>query len=476
MPELLGVTNPTPGLDAVAGNRGLPMDPRDPKIQNVPDPTRVGRPDARTERQDTGAQPQATRYDSNFSAFLQRLREMPDALALLSRLLSGRMGTVVSSGLREGVSEDMARFLDMLPMDQAQLLQFLQQQGRTGSRFSGPFFSLLLGAYRGTESEGMRADLLQFLKRYGDYSSSGHLAANLLRELTQMVRSMPARWARPLSELLAQLQNSLAAGDRPGSLKLLQGQIIPYMSDYVDQTHDLGQARRQLGLLTLDLARYENGSQEGLLQAFHQLKNYAPLRDKLGGLGDEALLRILDGAGFAREAGEDTFAARLAQAAARALRGADGPEAQDAFRALVTSLLVNESVYMTVNHYLIPLDWNGRLMLSELWVDPDADRGEDGARQEGERTLRFLFKLDIQSLGLFDMVLTCRGAGVDVRLHCPQRVAPFSDLVEGALARILAENGFQPGAVQVSGMERPLDLTEVFPKLFEGRDSVHVRI
>ena len=78
MPDLLGVTNPVPGYDAAANNRSLPVSPSDPRIQNIPDPSRVGRPDARTDRQDTKSEAQsaAPRFDSNFQTFLQRLREM----------------------------------------------------------------------------------------------------------------------------------------------------------------------------------------------------------------------------------------------------------------------------------------------------------------------------------------------------------------------------------------------------------------
>lgn len=43
---------------------------------------------------------------------------------------------------------------------------------------------------------------------------------------------------------------------------------------------------------------------------------------------------------------------------------------QQAFQSLMGAVLVNESVYMPVNHYLLPLMWNHRALFSELWVDP----------------------------------------------------------------------------------------------------------
>ena len=58
MPNLLGVTNPTPGLDNTNNaipNRNLPPSTNtNPQIQNVADPSRVVGPDGKTERQDSG--------------------------------------------------------------------------------------------------------------------------------------------------------------------------------------------------------------------------------------------------------------------------------------------------------------------------------------------------------------------------------------------------------------------------------------
>ena len=97
MPDLLGVTNPVPGHDSNNVNRNMPVSPNDPRIQNVPDPTRVTRPDNRTEQQDTGDAAkgnQALRYDSNFAAFLQRLAGTPDLRESLSTLFALYEGQV----------------------------------------------------------------------------------------------------------------------------------------------------------------------------------------------------------------------------------------------------------------------------------------------------------------------------------------------------------------------------------------------
>ena len=137
-------------------------------------------------------------------------------------------------------------------------------------------------------------------------------------------------------------------------------------------------------------------------------------------------------------------------------------------------MLLNESVYMPVNHYLIPMEWNGRMLFSELWVDPDAE--EESGSRSGQKTMRFLFKMDVQSLGLFDIVLTAQGSDVDVQIACPDTAAPFSKQIGDAVSQILTRNDLKPARVAVRRMDRPVTLTEVFPKIFEGKNSVNVKI
>ena len=118
MPDLLGVTNPVPGHDNNNVNRNMPVSPNDPRIQNAPDPTRVSRPDNRTERQDTGDSTggnQALRYDSNFASFLQRLMNTPGMSQSLSTILAFYEGTVVSSGIEEGLASEMGALLWLMP-------------------------------------------------------------------------------------------------------------------------------------------------------------------------------------------------------------------------------------------------------------------------------------------------------------------------------------------------------------------------
>lgn len=479
MPDLLGVTSPVPGRDSTNVNRNVSVSPNDTRVQNAPDPSRVSRPDNRTERQDsadTSRTDIAARYGSNFHTFLQRLAGTPDLAQSLSEILSGYRGALVSSGMEEGIAAEMASLLEMLKMDEEALSKFFFSQVRSGNRFSGALFSILQEAYTASQSDLLRGSILQFLKRYNDHSASRHIEGNLLRTLTRLTRSIPASYGNQLLPLAAQLEEALGRGDRGAALKLLQGSIIPFLADYTSRTNDMGLSRSLISMLTLDMARYENAGQEGLLDAFHQLNSHSALRERLGAFSDEAILRLVEHSSFAKAAEQDQFSSRLAQAAQRALQGGEGTGVQEAFRNIVSALLVNESVYMPLNHIMLPLEWKGKLMFSELWVDPDAEDNLKQGHSGRDNTVRLLLKLDIQSLGFFDLVLSCRRDKVDLRLYCPERLSPFTGIVQGELSRILSENGMSANTVQVQAMEKPLAISSVFPRIFEGENSVNVKI
>ncbi len=479
MPSLLGVTNPVPGQDNTNINRQLPVNPSaDNRVQNAPNLDRVSRPDNRTERQDSGdaAGPGGSlRYDSNFATFLQKLRDTPGLTQTLSRTLA-EFRSIVASGMDEGIAGEMGQLLSMIPMDEQQLLQFLTQQLADSARFSGPLFTILREAYSQSQTQNIKTDILQFLKRYGDYTSTEHIEGNLLRLLSQLSRAIPASYSRGLSPMTQQLQQMFQNGDRAGALKLLQGGILSHLANYTETTHDMGLSRSLISQLALEISRYENGSEEGLMQAFSQLIGHESLKARLGSLTASTLLNSIRNSAFSRASVENNFANQLARAADMALRGSGGAEAQEAFRQIIQALLINESVYMPINHILLPMEWNGKLMFSELWVDPDAEDNMHKGGSQRDNTLRFLFKVDIQGLGFFDIVMGSHGEEVEMLISCPATVAPFSQVIQTELSRILTENGLRPTGIQVVKMERPLTLSAVFPKIFEGENSVNVTI
>ena len=297
MANLMGVTNPVPGYDGPNNTRVQPtaIRPGDTSIQNIPDPTRVGRPDARTDQ--NGANDallsDGLRYDSNLQMFLQALRESPDLAAEFTKMVSWLNVMAATPGLTEGVATEMKAFLQMLHMDAQGLHELFSTQMKAGNRFAGPLMSLLRQTFQSTNSPAIRQDILMFLKRYSDFSSSEHIGRTMNQLLRQLPDYMPKSWGEALANYSARLQLGLQAGDRQGNLKLLQGEVIPHLADYVERTHDMGTARTLISMLILNVTRYENGDEESMLQAFRQLSRCGESLAGLNQLDDKALLKLL---------------------------------------------------------------------------------------------------------------------------------------------------------------------------------------
>lgn len=479
MADLLGATNRVAGYESMQNNRTpIPTAKPDPRVQNVVDPSRVARPDAKTERQgaDDALQSRALRYDSNFQAFLGQLRQAPDLAQMLSRVMVLLRSSVATPGLAPGIAQEMASLLGMLRMDRETLLGFLTNQLQGESRFGGPLFDLLRQAYQKMPDEGARGAILRFAQKYMDYSSLPHITENLQRNLRQIEDYLPKSWRGNLAQLAAQLENSLAAGSRESALKLLQGQILPYLGSYVERSHNTGTIRTLIGMLALDIARFENASQQGMLAAFRQLGGYGDVLGSLNQLDDAALLRLMAETPFQKAAQQDAFALQLAAAARRALRGELGVDAREGFQEIIRSILINESVYMPLNHIMLPLEWEGNLLYSELWVDPDAAKDDRRRGGGGEQQLQFLFKMDIQSLGALEMVLSAdQDQGVALRVLGPEAVGEHAAFITRDLETILTDHGLTSRGIQVAQLKTPLTLTEVFPRLFDGKGGVDVR-
>ena len=480
MPDLLGATNPVPNYDNSAHTRPLPtgQPAQDPRVQNAADPSRVSRADGKTERQgaDNGLGPNGLRYDSNLQTFLQQLREAPDLAAVLTKTLVWMRGMASTPGLSAGIAQEISSLLQMLRMDAASFQQFFLQQMQAGNRFSGPIFSLLRQVYQGSADPQLHETILSFAKRYSDFSSTGHIGESMLALLRQMPDYLPRSWRGRLAQLTGQLEQGLRAGDRGQALKLLQGEILPYLSSYVEHTHDMGTIRTLVSLLMLNMARYENGDEAGLLTAFRQLGGYGGTLAGLNQLDDAAILRLLRENDFTKAAQAAQFARQLSHTAAQALQGQAGTEARQRFQESVRARLRNESVYLPLGHMILPLEWEGKQMYSELWVDPDAeDKDQSGKRQGGGR-IQFLFKLDIQPLGFLEMALSAREDQVELEVYAPETVERSGSIVAEDLRDILAAHGLTGRTVKVSHRERALTLTEVFPDLFEGKRSVNVKV
>lgn len=174
-------------------------------MKNVPDPTRVGRVDARNDQQgaDNALASDVLRYDSNLQAFLQSLREAPELPAVLRRTMTLLRSTVQTPGAPGGIAQELAGLLQMLRLDPESFSRFFMNQVHGNNRFAGPLFSLLRQAYGTLPGEQARTAVLEFARRYSDFSSTEHIGKSMLSLLRQMEDCLPKSWRGQLEALTA---------------------------------------------------------------------------------------------------------------------------------------------------------------------------------------------------------------------------------------------------------------------------------
>lgn len=454
------VPQPAPGMEQL------------PSVE-LPLPTLPGMPSMETA---------VPRQDGNLFAFLQKLADTPRFAEGINRLLlqftaipAGAAGTVSQTAgtTAPALPQELDALVRQLPQNEAEAVDFLKQQATGGSRFTGELFDLLRTAYARTESKAAKNDILQFVRRFNDYTSSEHIESSMLRTLGQLTKAAPREYTAQLETLTQSLEQTLSTGDRAGTLKLLQGKILPFLKDVSDRHPDVRLPNTLISIFKPLAARFENSSEDGLLQAFRQLTERSALGPALEKFTD--LKKLTGESDIAKAKADQRFAEQLARTADWAMKGKGGGDPRRLFRQLISNELLNKSVYLPLEHALLPMEWNGRHVFSELWIDPDADK-DARETDEKERLIRFLLHMDIPGLGPIDLTLESRGESVELQLACPGTIVPFSEQIQREMTRILENNGLKPEGIQIQKWEKPTTLTAAFPKIAKGESNSGVNL
>lgn len=472
MANILRVTTPPTGYENNVRNNAQNQ-PDKMQIQNPVDPNRVVRPDNRSDaNSQNGAQLSAS-YDSNFGTFVQLLRDTPQLSDTMSKLMFGGMANLVEAGIGADTAEDISTFFQLLKMTDAELVEFLKNQLSGSVRFQGPFFALMREALNNAPTVEQRAAILAFLKRYSDMSSGKHLMENM-KDLLSDIKKYMFHEQRELLEELSQGLNHRGPQDTGQNTARLQQDIIPFLAKYVAQTRNMGSLRDLVAQLTYNAARYENGDLDQLISDFKNLLKFPSFQKTFEGMDEEQLRELLMRMNFDKAAGKCAWADKFLSIVESGMRGDAGLENRQVFENVVNALLLNESVYMPVLHLMLPIELNGQLMFSEMWIDPDEDG--DASSDPKERTAKLLIKFDIKDVGFFDLLMVYEKENVSMRLFYPDHLSSFESDIKKGMGEILERNGLNCEYLGVEQAKGSIPVSAVFPKIFERKNSVNVTI
>lgn len=476
MANILQVTSPSVNTDnnrIVSDSQKAAEQESNQRIHNLVDPSRVVRADGQEEGK-TGDATTENRYtvidyESNYGAFIKKLGEGLQMPRLLELLLSRETAGLLF-GEHAEVGELVERLLTSVNVSSPEeLLELLKGQQLSSAKFSGAFFDSLRNMLQQNPAEGPNESVIAFLKALNDYSSGSHFL-HQMRTLTNDIGSLLFRqYKDEYEQIVKEMDWEADDGDTAANTGVLNSRLIPFLSRYVSRTHDYGAVRSAMMLLVFHAVRYENGSLDRLIQLFERMMQggrYAPLFKENP---RKELEQTLDRLGRPKDGGlSDALSALLARGA----NGEAGLENVQQFYQVLNGLLLNESVFLPLLHFLVPFQYQGKNVMSEIWADPDAERESE---DEG-RKIKMLIKFQVESLGKFEVLLTYRDRLLDLQLCIPPVLSGRYDAIREQMAGIVKKNGLEMNRLFVRERAAGMRIEDVFPEIREKERTINVRI
>lgn len=408
--------------------------------------------------------------ESNFGNFLQMIQGNPQVTNIFSKLLFTEFETIMNSEMNIQFSETIEKFLNSIKQEPDQMEQFVKEQVQDANRFQGVFFEQVRNVLNQTESVELRTVVLDFMKRYIDMLSGEHLLKQMGSQLEEIKKYMFRSDREQLEELMKQIDQQAELGDTTGNEKILKQNILPFLGNYIKKTHNFGQIRDQISLFSITIARYENGNKEQLLKLFQQLKGYRGFYEAFGRMTEEQLLQQFQ---MKKEQGIGEMKSQFLTVLTEGLNGAGGLENRQIFERLMNSFLMNESVYMPLLHLMLPIEMFGKRIMSEIWIDPDELHS---GKEKEERRIRFLLKLNVEQVGMIDVVLLYEQGSIRANIGCPQTLEKLDPQIKEGIQKIMEKNNIKMQHLKMEYGAKEKQLLEVFPKLYERKQGVNVRI
>lgn len=472
MANILKVTTPIGGYENSGNVRANPEMKNPMNVQGPVNPEKVVRSDARsdaaTEREEEGFR---FKYETNFDNFIQQLRTASPVTQEIVEILKQYQAAWKETGIRNGSAESLAQLLESLEMDSAGMLDALKNQGKTAVRYEGAFFQILRQIMKESRSVEVRNGVLKFLKHYTDMAESEVVLKDIRRSLNEIQMRMLPKQSEQLSAILERMVSVPNGAEDVGqNLVILKTEILPFLNQYISEMHERGVMRDMTAQIAEFTSRYESGQSERVQAAFEKLLEYPAVQRYFKEFDVSRLMEILANTEFERASGRCEQMDRLIRFLEQEVTG----DNKQVFTRLIQSMVLNESVYMPVLHMMMPFSMDGRVMFSEMWIDPDAENKNGEGVGGRERTVKGLVKFEIQDVGFFDLVFIYQNEKVSLQLNVPSSLD--AETIKDSVQKIVEEHSLMPEEIVVGRSDIPVPVTQVFEKIIERKNSINVSI
>lgn len=473
MPDNLRITTPSTGTEGI--NRLQP--PRHPDSMTPIDPSRVTQPNADKQgEQNTGFDFLLNR-NSVFSRFVEQLNQAPQLSQTMQKIVFDLFSRTVNPDNVASVSPLMQELSSKIQMNKAGILENLLFQSENQTKFSGTVFDVLRDISSQNPNSDFDFHLSELLKAYDGFLSIKDTTASIVKQLNFMAKQIPRPYSTQLQTLTAELVTDQPVENLGQNLALLKEQIIPHLGRYVSTTNDFGPARRSIALLTHDIARLNTSSKPQLAEKFSKLLDYCRYDlnfspSKIEDLHDMFLNRLIEASQDPKNQLYDTLLRLLAEGSQEGTSNLS----QALYKDTVTSLLINQSVYMPFHHIFLPINYNGQFLFSEIWVEKDEEHSSSEKTDKKDKVTRLFLTFEIKSLGNFEACVELMDNKVNFRMSCPPSLEKESTQISSRISEIFAHNNLSAENVEFLPPNAPTVAQRIMKKVYERKSGIDVSV
>ncbi len=473
MPDNLRITTP------ITTNEGLNklQPPKQPLPPLAVNPSVLDHPGVENQSDQGNAFNTLINRNSVFSKFVEQLNQTPGLSETMQQImldLFNRSDDIQNSRV---FSPAMKQLAAAMKMGSADILKNLLFQSSNQTKFSAPIFAIFRQISRQYSGSDFDARLTTLLKAYDSFFSIGDTTESIVKELNTLTRQIPNSYGTKVQELTGELNTNQPVERQQENLTVLKEKIIPLLSKYVSATNDFGRARDSITLVVHDTARLNVGSRQELVEQFNNLVDYCRYQlnftpSKI----EEIKTMFIQHLNQASQEPQNHFFSSLISALEESPRQSSSSVNLAVNRDTITSLLLNNSVFMPFTHLFLPINYNGQFLFSEIWIeknDKDSNASPDFA---GRQPTRLLLNFDIKGLGYFEASIELLEKRATVSLSCPVSLADRNMEISRKVSEIFSQNGLTAENVQISAQRSPTTPQKILKKVNERRSGIDVTV
>lgn len=476
MPDNLRITPP------VTNNENINKIPitKQPGPMTPIDPSKVVQPN--TDKQgDTNARFEfLLNRNSVFSKFLEQLNQTPALSETLQKFTFEAFSRPENIHDNRSAALFMKELTAAMKMESADILKNLTFQSNNRTKFTGAIFDVLrntLNEYPGDRN--LEQAISDFLKAYDGYFSTADTTQTIAKELDTLSHQIPNPYSKQLKELTEEVITDQPVKGLDLNLSVLKEKIIPLLSKYVTASNDYGTARDTITLLVHNLARLNISSHQEVVETFTALLDYCKYElnlpePKMNEMKSMFLKTVTE----ASQKPANPLFDSLMKVLSENMKQSSSGVTQSLYRDTLTSLLLDNSVYMPFNHIFLPINYNGQFMFTEIWIEKENEKKKSGKgnAEAGGAPIHLYLTFDIKKLGYFEAAVSFSSGKADIQLNCPPSLEKDRRAISEKIGDIFTRNGLTAQSIELVTGKSAGTEKQILRKVYERKNVIDVTV